>query len=96
MGLFDKFAARKALLKHSKGETEEAYKEYGELFEAGKMVDAKYLLPYSILLMRHAADQLRRLLLEAGTQGLCAGTDGRSAPQESQRQQLRDAWLSAR
>ena len=35
MGLFDKFAARKALLKHSKGETEEAYKEYGELFEAG-------------------------------------------------------------
>ena len=52
MGLKKMFAARKALLKHSKGETEEAYKEYGELFEAGKMVDAKYLLPYSILLMR--------------------------------------------
>ena len=64
MGLFDKFAARKALLKHSKGETEEAYKEYGELFEAGKMVDAKYLLPYSILLMRRGEYEKAREVLK--------------------------------
>jgi Flp pilus assembly protein TadD, contains TPR repeats len=51
MGLFDGLKAQKALAAHSKGNHEEAYTLYGEAYEAG-MNKARFLLPYSILLLR--------------------------------------------
>ena len=45
MGLKEMFAARKALMAHSKGDTEGAYAQYTALYDAGNLTDATYLLP---------------------------------------------------
>ncbi len=51
MGLFKDWKAQKALVAHGKGKTEEAFALYGEAYAEG-MDKARFLLPYSILLLR--------------------------------------------
>lgn len=64
MGLKEMFAARKALMAHSKGDTEGAYAQYTALYDAGNLTDAKYLLPYSILLLRRNEFEKAREVLK--------------------------------
>lgn len=51
----DGFKARKALLSHQKGKTEEARAAYEELYKSG-YVSAAYMLPYSVLLLREGGE----------------------------------------
>lgn len=51
MGMMTGLKAQRALMAHSKGDTEEAYKLYGEVYAEG-MNKPRFLLPYSILLIR--------------------------------------------
>ena len=51
MGILDGFKVRAALMKHQRGKTEEALKDYEALYSAG-VVSAAYMLPYSVLLLR--------------------------------------------
>lgn len=51
MGMMTGLKAQRALTAHSRGEHEEAYKLYNEAYAEG-MNKPKYLLPYSILLLR--------------------------------------------
>ena len=51
----DGFKARKALLSHQKGKTEEARAAYEELYKNG-YVSAAYMLPYSVLLLREGGE----------------------------------------
>ena len=55
MGIMDGFKARKALLSHQKGKTEEARAAYEELYKSG-YVSAAYMLPYSVLLLREGGE----------------------------------------
>ena len=64
MGLKKMFAARKALMAHSKGDTEGAYAQYTALYDAGNLTDVKYLLPYSILLLRRNEFEKAREVLK--------------------------------
>ena len=63
MGLMDGFKARKALLDHQKGKTEEALAEYARLYEGG-YVSAAYMLPYSVLLLRRGGEDNYRKVKE--------------------------------
>ena len=56
MGLMDVFKVRKALALHNKGDLKAARAAYDELYAAGVM-DATYLLPYTILLLREGGDE---------------------------------------
>ena len=47
----DTFKVRTALVKHQKGKTDEALKDYEALYASG-VVSAAYMLPYSVLLLR--------------------------------------------
>jgi len=56
MGFMDAFKARKALMKHQKGEMEEAKKMYNELYENG-YISCAYLLPYCVVLLREGGEE---------------------------------------
>lgn len=64
MGLKQELRARKALMNHSKGNTEEAYREYEAMYAEGTLTAAKYLLPYSILLLRRGEYEKTREVLK--------------------------------
>ena len=51
MGFMDGIKARKAMIKHQKGNIEEAKAEYKALYEGG-YISAMYLMPYTVLLLR--------------------------------------------
>ncbi len=51
MGFMDALKVRAALVKHQKGEMQEARKAYEELYSGG-VIRAAYILPYSTLLLR--------------------------------------------
>ncbi|MBQ9263291.1 MAG: tetratricopeptide repeat protein [Clostridia bacterium] len=55
MGFMDSFKARKALMAHQKGNTEEAMAAYEKLYQGGYL-SASYLLPYSVLLLRQGGE----------------------------------------
>ena len=56
MGIMTAFKARSALLKHQKGQKEEAFQMYEELYAQG-VVQASYMLPYAVLLLREGGDE---------------------------------------
>lgn len=56
MGFLDGFKARKALVMHQKGNTEEALAEYEALYAQG-YVSSAYMLPYSVLLLRKGGEE---------------------------------------
>lgn len=56
MGLMDVIKVRKAVALHNKGDLKGAKAIYDELYAAGVM-DAAYLLPYTILLLREGGDE---------------------------------------
>ncbi len=56
MGVFDGLKARKALMAHQRGKTEEARAVYAELY-AGGYVSAAYMLPYCVLLLREGGEE---------------------------------------
>lgn len=64
----DRFKARAALLKHQKGQIDEARVMYEELYQNGA-VQAGYMLPYSVLLLRSgeegAFQKVREILVKA-------------------------------
>lgn len=64
MGIMDSFRARKALVAHSKGQYDEAFAMYEEMYAEGKLVHAKFLLPYSILLLRRDQYEKAREVLK--------------------------------
>ena len=51
MGLLTKFKARRALIAHGRGNTDEAYAQYCQAYEEG-LTAPRILLPFSILLLR--------------------------------------------
>ncbi len=51
MAFFKDMKAQKALMAHNKGNTDEAYRLYSEAYQEG-MNAARFLLPFSILLLR--------------------------------------------
>ena len=56
MGLMDGFKARKAMMMHQKGETDAAMAAYEEVYRNG-YIQATYLLPYSVLLLRKGGEE---------------------------------------
>ena len=64
MSFLSGMKAQKALLPHSKGRTEEAYAAYTELFDKGEMESPRYLLPYSILLLRRGEYEKAKSVLK--------------------------------
>ena len=64
----DRMKIRNALLKHQKGRRDEALKLYDELYADG-IVQAGYMLPYSVLLMRSgregAFETVREIMVKA-------------------------------
>lgn len=56
MGLMDGLKARKALMKHQKGEVDAAKADYKALYEGG-YIAAAYLLPYTVLLLRDGGEE---------------------------------------
>ncbi len=64
----DRMKIRTALLKHQKGHKDEALKLYDELYADG-IVQAGYMLPYSVLLMRSgregAFETVREIMVKA-------------------------------
>ena len=63
MGWTDVFKARRALIKHQKGNEGEARAEYERLYESG-YVAAGYLLPYAVLLLREGGEENFRKVKE--------------------------------
>lgn len=63
MAFFKDVKAQKALTAHGKGKTEEAMKLYEEAYAEG-MDKARFLLPYSILLLRAGAYEKTREVLK--------------------------------
>ncbi len=55
MGFMDGLKARKAVMAHQRGKTEEALAAYRELYASG-YVSAAYMLPYSVLLLRQGGE----------------------------------------
>lgn len=68
MSFMDKIKVRSALLKHQKGQKEEALKMYEDLYNSG-VVQASYMLPYSVLLLRSGEERVyqkvREILVKA-------------------------------
>lgn len=56
MGIMTSFKARSALMKHQKGQKEEAFQMYEELYNEGAVM-ASYMLPYSVLLLRRGGEE---------------------------------------
>lgn len=56
MSFMDKLKVRSALVKHQQGKKDEALKMYEELYQSG-VVQASYMLPYSVLLLRSDGDE---------------------------------------
>ncbi len=56
MGFFDGFKVRAAMLKQQKEDYEGAKVAYEALYQEGK-IDASYLLPYTVLLLRDGGEQ---------------------------------------
>ncbi len=63
MGFFDSFKIKAALMKHQKGQKEEALQAYGELYKNG-IVSAAYMLPYSVLLLKKGGEDNYLLVKE--------------------------------
>ncbi len=55
MGILDSIKIRSAVVKHQKGNHEEAQREYEALYAKG-VVSAVYMLPYSVLLLRKGGE----------------------------------------
>ncbi|MDO5022059.1 MAG: hypothetical protein Q4E07_01805 [Eubacteriales bacterium] len=68
MGFFDALKVRQALMKHQKGNKQEAEKAYEELYNSG-IIQAAYILPYSTLLLRTGEEnkiqKAKEMLLKA-------------------------------
>lgn len=68
MSFMDKLKVRSALIKHQKGQKEEALKMYEELYQNG-LVQASYMLPYSVLLLRSGEEgafaKVREIMVKA-------------------------------
>lgn len=65
MGWMDSIRVRQALMKHQKGQVEEARDMYAALFKEN-IFFASYLLPYSVLLLREGKYELvKQVLLKA-------------------------------
>ncbi len=68
MSFMDRFKVRSALLKHQRGQKEEALAMYEQLYRDG-VVQASYMLPYSVLLLRSGKEgawqQVRELMVKA-------------------------------
>lgn len=68
MKLTDRLSIRSALIKHQKGRKEEALAAYEDLYARG-IVQADYMLPYSVLLLRSgeegAYQKVREILVKA-------------------------------
>lgn len=69
MSFMDKLKVRSALLKHQRGQKDEAMQMYEELYQSG-VVQASYMLPYSVLLLRSGGDEnvyqkVREILVKA-------------------------------
>ncbi|MBE5786292.1 MAG: tetratricopeptide repeat protein [Clostridiales bacterium] len=56
MGFMNGFKARKAMMKHQKGNIEEAKADYKALYESG-YISATYLMPYTVLLLRDGGEE---------------------------------------
>lgn len=63
MAFFKDMKAQKALMAHNKGKTDEAYQLYSEAYESG-MDNARFLLPFSILLLRRGEYEKAREVLK--------------------------------
>ena len=63
MGFLDGIKIRAALMKHQRGNKEEALREYAELYKNG-VVSAAYMLPYSVLLLKQGGDDNYLLVKE--------------------------------
>ncbi|NLM86338.1 MAG: tetratricopeptide repeat protein [Clostridiales bacterium] len=68
MKFLDNLKVRSALIKHQRGNKEEARAMYQQLYDDG-MVQASYMLPYSVLLLREGGEEnfqkVRELLVKA-------------------------------
>ncbi len=68
MSFMDKLKVRSALMKHQKGQKEEALQMYEELYDSG-LVQASYMLPYSVLLLRSGKEgvyqKVREIMVKA-------------------------------
>lgn len=68
MGFMSKIKVRSALLKHQRGQVEEARKMYEELYRDGELA-ASYMLPYAVLLMRSdeegAFEKVKEIMVKA-------------------------------
>lgn len=56
MGIMDGFKARKAILDHQRGKTQEARAIYEQLYQSGYL-SAAYMLPYSVILLREGGEE---------------------------------------
>ena len=54
--MFESFKIRAALIKHQRGQTEEAKQVYNEMYAKG-LYQASYILPWSILLLREGGEE---------------------------------------
>ena len=63
MEILKQFKVRAALAKHNKGDKEEAFNQYEQLYNEG-VVMASYMLPYSVLLLRRGGDENIRKVKE--------------------------------
>ncbi len=63
MAFFKDLKAQKALMAHNKGKTDEAYRLYEEAYQGG-MDNPRFLLPYSILLLRRGEYEKAREVLK--------------------------------
>ena len=68
MKMMDRLKMRSALLRHQRGQKEEARAMYEELYQDG-VISAAYMLPYSVLLLRSGEEgaflKVRELLVKA-------------------------------
>lgn len=68
MGLMNKLKIRQALLKHQRGQADEARILYEQLYGDGE-ISASYMLPFAVLLLRSgeegAFDQVKEILVKA-------------------------------
>ena len=68
MVLFQGLKIRAALIKHQKGDVDGALKAYDQLFADG-VVQASYMLPYSVLLLRQGGkenyEKVKQVLIKA-------------------------------
>ena len=68
MGFLSKVKVRSALLKHQRGQTDQARAMYEELYRDGELA-ASYMLPYAVLLMRSgeegAFDKVKEIMVKA-------------------------------